>query len=258
MLSKGRPSTPLSRELTSSSKNVKTFEHARQRSNNHPRKCRLRPCPSFPLNERLLSPAAFFLFIGLWTLVAVSASASEPISFNAAINFRGGGLDFTSVAVGDFNADGNPDFAVASQFNPPSFFNGCVFIYSGKGDGTFGPSMSFAAGSYPYSIAVADFNADGKLESLTTNSNNVSILLGNGDGTFGAASDFPAGNSLNSIVAGDFNGDGKQDLAVTNRFNNSISVLLETGTGRLDRRLSLRESASRTPSGSGILTGTES
>ena len=38
---------------------------------------------------------------------------------------------------------------------------------------------------YPYSIAVGDFNGDGKLDLAVANSGNstVSVLLGNGNGT---------------------------------------------------------------------------
>src|SRR6267154_1773584 len=53
------------------------------------------------------------------------------------------------------------------------------------------PFLSFDAGFYPHSVAVADLNGDGKLDLVVANdrSSSVSVLLGNGNGTFGAKTD---------------------------------------------------------------------
>src|SRR5882672_4223832 len=73
-----------------------------------------------------------------------------------------------------------------------------------------------AAGRSPDSVAVGDFNGDGRLDLAVVNSgHNVAVLLGNGDGTFPEAPAFGAGYDPDSVAVGDFNGDGKLDLAVT-------------------------------------------
>ena len=71
----------------------------------------------------------------------------------------------------------------------------------------------------PVSVAVGDFNGDGKQDLAVANdsSDNVSILLGDGTGNFSAATNFGTGDCPYSVAVGDFNGDGKQDLAVANR-----------------------------------------
>jgi hypothetical protein len=56
-------------------------------------------------------------------------------TFSPLINF--GTANPTSIAVGDFNGDGNQDLAVTNYDDP--FKNGSVSIFSGHGDGTFGP-----------------------------------------------------------------------------------------------------------------------
>jgi hypothetical protein len=162
------------------------------------------------------------------------------------------------VAAGDFNGDGIPDLAVASGGNvdtQAAFQPGTVTILLGNGDGTFTVKSTATTGIVPVSIAVGDFNGDGKADLAVADEGGataptsasspgaVTILLGNGDGTFTPSPVSPAtGTSPTSVVAGDFNGDGILDLAVVNsRLNGygtggsplpgSIAVFLGNGDG---------------------------
>src|SRR5271170_3057346 len=134
---------------------------------------------------------------------------------------------FQSMAVGDFNGDGQPDLAVTN-----SAANG-VNIFLNSGGGLTAVSAMPATGAGPSSIAAADFNGDGKLDLAVANSgsNNVTILLGNGDGTFTAAASPAAGTAPNSIAVADFNGDGVPDLAVANAGSSNVTILLGNGDG---------------------------
>jgi hypothetical protein len=92
---------------------------------------------------------------------------------------------------------------------------------------------SYAVGSTPDSVAVADLNGDGKLDLVIANagSNTVSVLLGNGAGGFGPAISFNVGTGAASVTVGDLDGDGKLDLVVANTGSNTVSVLLGNGAG---------------------------
>ena len=136
-----------------------------------------------------------------------------------------------SAAVGDFNGDGKPDLAVANE----SSNNVTVLLGNGSGGFTAASGSPFAAGANPYSVAVGDFNGDGKPDLAVANysSNNVTVLLGNGSGGFTAASGSPFAVGLLpvSVAVGDFNGDGKPDLAVANDADGNVTVLLGNGSG---------------------------
>ena len=144
-----------------------------------------------------------------------------------------------SVAVADFNGDGNLDLATANYGG----FNVTVLLGDGKGGFNEAPRSPFPVGAGPFSIAVGDFNGDGKPDLAVANnlSNNVTVLLGNGTGGFSPAPGSPFPTLVTgtyfpaSIVVGDFDGDGKQDLAiaVSNTSGaNAIAVLRGNGSGQ--------------------------
>jgi hypothetical protein len=68
-----------------------------------------------------------------------------------------------SVAVGDFNKDGNSDLVTANNATNN------VSLLLGNGDGTFGAATYFGVGSSPYTVAVGDFNGDGNSDLATAN-----------------------------------------------------------------------------------------
>jgi Bacterial Ig-like domain (group 3)/FG-GAP-like repeat len=179
----------------------------------------------------VVNPAGLNLSILLGNGDGTFRLASNPAA--------GSGLDPVAAAVGDFNGDGKLDIAVA-DYSPNTGVPGSVTILLGNGDGTFTQApVSPVTGDSPLSIAVADFNGDGKADLAVANSyvdvaqpGSVTILLGNGDGTFTPAAASPATGSLPySVAVGDFNGDGKADLATANSGSNTATVLLGNGDG---------------------------
>ena len=105
-------------------------------------------------------------------------------------------------------------------------------VLLGNGNGTFQAKQSFGTGNAPYSVAVADFNGDGKSDLVTADQdgNTASVLLGNGNGTFQAKQSFGTGSTPYSVAVADFNGDGVKDLVTADRRRHTASVLLGNGT----------------------------
>lgn len=87
-------------------------------------------------------------------------------------------------------------------------------------------------GRGPVSIAIGDFNDDGKLDFATSNevAGTVSILLGRGDASFDRMDDLPC-PTPSTILSEDFNDDGHQDLAVASTGSQSFALYLGLGNG---------------------------
>ncbi|HXI69734.1 MAG TPA: VCBS repeat-containing protein [Verrucomicrobiae bacterium] len=150
-----------------------------------------------------------------------NGSFKTPVNYNAGTNVQ-------SLAVGDFNGDGTNDLAVGSA-GAAFPANGNITILLNNGNGTFRLFTNYLSGSFA-SVAVADFNADGKADLAVVEgaANQVDIMLGKGDGTFQPAYAFAVENGATFVSAGDLNGDGLPDLAVVNAASGNVSVLLNT------------------------------
>src|SRR5215471_4653294 len=178
-------------------------------------------------------------FPTLMLLVSVSCTAAAAtVGFQPPVSYPVGTRP-VAVAVGDFNGDAKLDLAVANAGNPMLADDGNVSILLGNGDGTFQPAHNLSAGKNPFSIAVADFNGDGRLDVVVANhgSGNVSVLLGNGDGTFRTHVDYATGTGPDSLAVGDFDGNRSLDLVVTAHPANTLSVLLGNGDGTFQSRM---------------------
>jgi len=81
-----------------------------------------------------------------------------------------------------------------------------VLLGNGSGGFTAAAGSPFAAGTFPISVVVGDFNGDGIQDLATANqgSGNVTVLLGNGSGGFTAANGSPlaVGATPFSVVVG--------------------------------------------------------
>jgi FG-GAP-like repeat/Bacterial Ig-like domain (group 3) len=135
-------------------------------------------------------------------------------------------------AIGDFNGDGRPDYAVPTNTGP-------IVILLGAANGTFtnGTTINTTSPFEPTSVVVGDFNGDGKQDLAVLSAagaGSVNIYLGNGNGTFQTAKNYPVAASTSEsrlLAVGDFNSDGIQDLVATNYGLNNVAILLGVGDG---------------------------
>ncbi len=114
------------------------------------------------------------------------------------------------------NGDGKLDLVVAEADSL------AVAVLLGNGDGTFGPELTFTTPSIPISLAVADFNGDGKLDVVvgllgTVNTGQLAFLPGDGTGKLGMpVIHYGQVNGAVfltfAISAADLNGDGLPDI----------------------------------------------
>ena len=145
---------------------------------------------------------------------------------------------FFAPLVADFTNTGKLDLAFVDESSN-------VVVVLGNGNGTFQVPVSYPVGSDPFSLAIGDFNGDGKPDLVVANLSDgtIQVLLGNGDGTFDVQP--PLTNYSNPgvsfIAVGDFNGDGWLDLAVLN--STQLSVLLGNGDGTFTAGNTYAESA---------------
>jgi VCBS repeat-containing protein len=159
-------------------------------------------------------------------LAVPSAWALTPVTFTGPTDF-GVGDSPNSVAVGDFNGDGDPDLAVANEFG------GSVSVLLGGAGGSFGAATNVATGGFPFAVAVGDFNGDGDPDLAVADAFDgiISVLLGSTGSTFTGPTDFPAGSFPAAVAVGEFNGDGDPDLAVADQLTGAILVLRGTAGG---------------------------
>jgi hypothetical protein len=138
------------------------------------------------------------------------------------------------VTLADLNVDGNLDIVVSNHDSAD------LTVLLGAGDGTFQFSGTIPLGvpgtDMPFSVAVADFNADGLPDLAVTDLNTTFLLIGVGDGTFLAPVELDGGANAQFVATGDFNGDTIPDLAVTNgRGTDTVTILLGQGDGTFQR-----------------------
>lgn len=151
-------------------------------------------------------------------------------TFRGGATFSTGITGLRSVALGDFDGNGDLDIATIDGTT--------IWVSLGRGDGTFPSGTNYGSGISLEAIVAGDFNQDGKLDLATSDLGGKSLLLsiGNGNGSFRLPVNIPVEQVPDMLVAADFNDDGKLDLVQSQFFDNSIAILLDKGDGTFQSR----------------------
>jgi hypothetical protein len=147
-----------------------------------------------------------------------------------------------AVITGDFDHDGNADFAFL-RYTPGSTEGPtALVIYYGKGDGTFSQAVTAATldRNYMHLIA-ADLNGDGLADFLLSTTEGtdyrgtaISIVHSLPGRKFSGETNLVAGAGFASMAIADFTRDGQPDLLFTNGgLADSLVLLTNVGTPAL-------------------------
>jgi hypothetical protein len=177
-------------------------------------------------------PARIVLLVALGWAIALRSTALAQFETRASINTTG--PHPSSLAVGDFNGDGDLDLAVVNYVD-----SGSVEILLGNGNGTFREGATYDVAASPSSVATASFRKNGILDLVLNDgaSDSIWVMLGNGDGTFQPAVAYPTTAEAYMVGLGEFTNNGNLDIVAPESHNtegvycNCVEVLLGNGNG---------------------------
>ncbi|TRX37771.1 FG-GAP-like repeat-containing protein [Flavobacterium restrictum] len=165
-----------------------------------------------------------------------TTGAITTSSFDAKVDFAtGSGLAFA--AIGDLDGDGKPEIVVANNLsNSISVFRNTTTSNAAITTASFASKVDFPVASFPYTVAIADLDGDGKADIAVSGVDSVSVLRNTPTiGTITANSFeprvdyFDSNLQSQSIAIGDLDADGKSDIVATSLYGN-VFVYRNTAT----------------------------
>jgi flagellin-like hook-associated protein FlgL len=140
------------------------------------------------------------------------------------------GVSPSSIASGDFNADGKNDLVVVGGSSGTT-----ANIYLGNGSGGFTLASSPTVGSTPNLVTTGDINNDGKTDIVVSDygdgsSTSATVLISQGDGNF-TSSTVANASGATGIQLADVNNDKQVDLLSISSFSPGTSEITSISLG---------------------------
>ncbi|CAF0849676.1 unnamed protein product [Adineta ricciae] len=163
--------------------------------------------------------------------ICVFYGRSDGTTYDQEFFATGAGSTPYQIVVRDVNNDKRFDIIVAN------YGSNSIGVLLGCQNRSFFSQLTYSTGDYsqPRSIALGDFNVDGRLDAVVANfgTGSAGIFLGYSNYDFLGAPASSTGSSShpNSIAAADFNNDNQLDIIIANNGTNNVLILFGTGYG---------------------------
>ena len=186
------------------------------------------------VKTKCLGPMLLVVFFVAFVIPEAVAARFAVASTNVV------GDNARSIAAGDFDADGKPDFVTAN------LDANSISVCLGVGDGTFTSRIDYpiAPFDHPLSaglrrVSTADFNHDGRTDVVVSYGyefGRLAVFTATNGGNLVRHPDLAESRYCDSVDFADFNGDGRLDLVVSGYAGNYVTVHFGQGNGLFGSR----------------------
>lgn len=171
-----------------------------------------------------------FASLALVASMLAPSAAHAQFVFDPPVAFPAGFDAFpTSLALGRFNDDALLDVLVSARN-----VDGLALLLLGNAESFFDAPIQLSLEAQTDWVIAEKLDGDMHLDlalALHSGVGKIAVLKGAGDGTFVDRVDYKVGRAPSQIVAADFDGDKDIDLAVLGNLSDTVTLMLNDGTG---------------------------
>jgi hypothetical protein len=171
----------------------------------------------------------------LWVHAGTGLAFSPPVGYSL-------GIHPGPLEMADLDGDGYRDAIISHPISPAG-----ISVRWGQAARAFGAQLDLPGQSNTAAVAFADFDADGRLDLLSTNTGDpvyrdstVTLYRNLGARTFAAPVTFVAGLGPMALAHGRFDADTNSDVAIACVDDSTVRILVSDGAGHLTRTSRLR------------------